>query len=50
MTIGTPLGKSLPEEQVLVFPHSFANNVKLGFIAFRPTKLKFKLGLVLELL
>jgi len=50
MTIGVSLGKSLPEEQMLVFPQSFANNVKLGFTGFRPTKLKFKLGLVLELM
>jgi len=43
------LGKSLPEEQVFVSPHPFANNVKLGSIEFRQIKLKFKLGLVLEL-
>lgn len=42
------LGKSPPEEQALVFPQPCANNVKLGFAAFRPTKLKFRMGLVLD--
>jgi hypothetical protein len=50
MTIGLSLGKSVPEEQLLVFPQPLANNVKLGFTEFRPTKLQFKLGLMLELL
>jgi len=48
MTIGVSLGKSLPEEQVLVFPQPFADNVELGFTDFRTIKLKFKLRLGFE--
>jgi hypothetical protein len=43
--LAASLGKSLPEQQVLVFTQLFANNITLGFTAFRPTKAEFQIGI-----